>query len=149
MEEILKKTEQLINLMGFPEAKVGIDDTHRKISIFIDNELIQSQAGRILPAFEHLINLISRKKDDLPYVVDLNYYRKERERLITELARAAAHKARVTKQEVELPQMNAYERRLIHVEIAVHPELKTESVGLGKDRRVIIKHIDFGEQNSS
>lgn len=143
MEETLKKTEQLISLMGFPEAKISLDDNHRKISIFIDDELIQSQASHVLPAFEHLVNLIGRKKENPPIIVDLNFYRKERERLITELARAAAHKARVTKKEVELPQMNAYERRLIHVEIAVHPELKTESIGLGKDRRVVIKHIDF------
>ena len=37
--------------------------------------------------------------------------------------------------------MNAYERRLIHVEIANHPDLKTESIGEGRERRVVIKPI--------
>lgn len=145
MEEILKKIKNLISLMGFKEAKISLDENYRKISIFIDDELIQSEIARILPPIEHLVSLMVKKESPQAYIVDINYYRKERERLITELARAAAHKARVTKEEVELPQMNAYERRLVHVEIAVHPELKTESVGFGKDRRVIIKLIDFKE----
>jgi len=73
--------------------------------------------------------------------VDLNYYRKERERLIAELARAAAKKASITKEEVALPPMNAYERRLVHVELTTHPELKTESIGVGRERHVIIKQL--------
>lgn len=143
MEQTLKKIEELVSLMSFAEVKINFDENYRKISIVTEDELVQSQISHFLPALEHIINLILRK-DNLPSaVVDINYYRKERERLITELAKAAAHKARITKEEVELPQMNAYERRLVHVEIAAHPELKTESVGFGKDRRVIIKHIDF------
>ena len=80
-------------------------------------------------------------KKEKALVVDLNYYRKERERLIAELARAAAKKATVTREEVELPPMNAYERRLVHLEITTHPDLKTESAGIGKERHVIIKHL--------
>ncbi|HXF44234.1 MAG TPA: R3H domain-containing nucleic acid-binding protein [Candidatus Paceibacterota bacterium] len=127
--------------MGFEEPRVELDAEHRKISLFIDDDLIQSRVAVVLPAIEHILNLMVKGENNGPYVVDLNYYRKERERLITELARAAAHKAMLTKSDVELPPMNAYERRLIHMEITTHPELTTESVGLNKERRVIIKHI--------
>ena len=37
--------------------------------------------------------------------------------------------------------MNAYERRLVHVEISTHPDLRTESVGVGKDRHIVIQLI--------
>ena len=137
----VEKTKNMLELMGFNGARVDFDEEHSKVSIFIDDEVIEPRVAVALPAIEHVLNLMCKKEKAL--VVDLNYYRKERERLIAELARAAAKKAAITKEEVELPPMNAYERRLVHVEIATHPELKTESAGVGKERRVVIKHLSL------
>ncbi len=125
--------------MGFCEVRVQTDDAHRRISIFIDEDLSQDQIPTILRALDTFVNLMLKRENLPSHIVDLNLYRKERERIILELAKAAAHKAMMSKLEVELPPMNAYERRLIHVEITTHPELKTESIGLGKERRVVIK----------
>jgi predicted RNA-binding protein Jag len=142
MDKFMEKLNNLLNLMNFNEVKVTVDEEHRKISVFIDDKLVQESLATFLPALEQLVNLML-KKDGLPsYVVDVNYYRKERERLILELARAAAHKAMITKVDVELPPMNAYERRLVHMEITTHPDLKTESAGLAKDRHIVIKHVE-------
>lgn len=141
MNQIIETTKQLLALMGFPEAEVAVDEERRKIILLIQNRFIEENVETVLPAFDHLINLMLKKSGIIPHVIDLNYYRKERERLIVELARAAARKASVMKQEVELPPMNGYERRLVHMELTAHPELKTESTGIGKDRRVIIKQV--------
>ncbi|MDO8557127.1 MAG: R3H domain-containing nucleic acid-binding protein [Candidatus Jorgensenbacteria bacterium] len=141
MNEIHTKTKKLLDLIGFGGANISIDEEHRKISIFVDDEIIKENISVILQTFDHLLNLMLRREGDRMFVVDLNNYRKERERIIADLARAAAHKAMLTKADVELPPMNAYERRLVHMEIASHPELKTESIGVGKDRRTVIKHI--------
>ena len=121
--------------------KVTADEEHRKVSIVIDDEVVQENLSSVIEALDHIFNLMLRKEGKPTFIIDLNYYRKERERLIGELARAAAHKAMVTKQDVELPPMNAYERRLVHMEITTHPSLKTESVGLGKERHIVIKHL--------
>jgi len=141
MDTTIKKIEEAINLMGFENVKTDVDEEYRKISIIIDDDLIQAHVEKLLPAFDHIFNLFLRKAELPPHVVDINYYRKERERLITELARAAAHKATVTKGDVELPPMNSYERRIVHMEIALHPELETESIGEAKERKVTVKHI--------
>lgn len=127
--------------MGFKGFRVQVDEGHHRISVFVEEDLNQNQVSTILGALDTLINLML-KRENLPNcVIDLNYYRKERERIILELAKAAARKATISKSEVELPPMNAYERRLVHVEITTHPELKTESVGLGKERHVVIKQV--------
>lgn len=139
MDKFLEKANKILNLMSLENPRLNCDTEHRRLSIFVDDPLTQNQIAVLLGAFDHLFNLMLKKEDQLNYIVDLNYYRKERERLILELARAAAHKAALTKSEVELPPMNAYERRLVHVEITTHPELKTESVGIGRERRVVIK----------
>jgi len=141
METVIKKLNTLFHLMGFQETRVTVDEEHRKVSVFFEDEFIHENVAHLLPAFEHLVNLMLRRENLPSYVVDVNFYRRERERLITELARAAAKKATITKSPIELPPMNAYERRLVHMEITTHPELTTESVGAGKERRVIIKQV--------
>jgi predicted RNA-binding protein Jag len=141
MEAVHQKVKKLLTLVGFPGAEIAIDGEHRKISVFIDDFVIQENVSVILPALDHILNLMLRKEGDQAFVVDINHYRKDRERIIVDLAKAAARKAIITKNDVELPPMNAYERRLVHMEITEHPELHTESVGVSKERRVIIKRI--------
>ena len=129
----------LLTHMGFNDSRVTVDNDHRKISIFIEDELVRPHVATLIMSLDHIVNLMLRR-DKLPtHIIDVNLYRRERERLIGELARAAARKAVVSKNDIELPPMNAYERRLVHMEITTHPELKTESIGIGKERRVIIK----------
>ncbi len=141
MEEVVKTIEKILVLGGFEGVEVGFDPERRRVSFLIDDDLVKKQASAILQSLEILVNLMAQKQGGLSVMVDLNNYRKERERLIVELAKAAAHKALMTKEAVELPPMNAYERRLVHLEISANPSLVTESLGEHKDRRVVIRHI--------
>ncbi len=140
-EILLERIKTLILMMGFNDVEVTLDEPRRRVSIVITDRLVEDGTAPFLVAVDHVVNLMLRKENLPSFVVDVNYYRKERERLITELARAAAKKAMISKTEVELPPMNAYERRLVHMEITTHPELTTESTGVGKERRVVIKHV--------
>jgi len=90
----------------------------------------------------HVVQMVAQKKGTKAIFLDINNYRLEREKLITELARAAAKKTAATKVAISLPFMNSYERRLVHTALAVHPDITTESVGVGKERYVIIKPIE-------
>jgi len=142
MKNVFENIEKLVNLFGFREAKTTFDEERRKISLVIDDKLVYDNMTTLLPALDHVFGLICRKQGQNPFILDINYYRRERERLIEELARAAAKKAMITKQNVELPAMNSYERRLVHVEISTHPELCTESIGEGKERKVVVKRLE-------
>jgi len=103
--------------------------------------MVKENLPAIVDAVNHILQMVAKKNQTEAIFLDINNYRHDRERLIAELARAAAKKAAVTKKEVALPAMNSYERRLVHMELAVHPEVKTESAGEGKERYVIIKPI--------
>lgn len=139
--DINKFVKELLNKGGFEAVEVSSDDNLKKISVVVDDEFFRSQIPVILQPLEYLINLVLKKYKKPQYVVDINYYRRERERLIIELARAGAKKAKISKEDVVLPPMNSYERRLVHMEIASNPDLTTESVGEGKERHVVIKLI--------
>ncbi len=137
-----EKIKKIVGYLNLRNTTVEIDESNRSININVDEE---EWFVKLLPDlvrdFKYLVSVIARREDQESYIVDINNYRKERERLIIELAKAAAQKAATTKQEVKLPAMNAYERRLIHVELAIRPDVKTESIGEGKERGVIIKPI--------
>jgi spoIIIJ-associated protein len=137
-----EKIKKIVGYLNLRNTTVEIDESNRSINITVDEE---EWFAKLLPdlvhEFKYLVSVIARRDKQESYIVDINNYRKERERLILELAKAAAQKAAATKQEVKLPAMNAYERRLIHVELAIRPDVKTESIGEGKERGVIIKPI--------
>ncbi|PJE69236.1 hypothetical protein COU96_00835 [Candidatus Shapirobacteria bacterium CG10_big_fil_rev_8_21_14_0_10_38_14] len=141
MEKLSETIKKLLELLGLNDFEINFNEPSKRFSITIDDHLITQDLPKFLEDFEYLVNLISQKEAQQKVWLDINNYRRERERLITELAKAVAHKAIINKEEIQLPPMNAYERRLVHLEIASHPDLKTESIGEGKDRRVVIKPI--------
>lgn len=142
METLTEKIKRIFELMGFWDVSVTLDNEGRRVSVILgDEERIKEFIPELVNQFKYLINIIARKEGAESYVVDINNYRKERERLITELAKAAAQKAATTKGEIKLPAMNAYERRLVHVELSMRPDVKTESIGEGKERYVIVKPL--------
>ena len=143
MESLKQKLNQLLKLIGFRDAGVEIDPITKKVSIIVDeDEWFKKWIPDLVRDFKNLVNLMARKDGITElFHVDINNYRKEREKLIIEIAKAAAQKALTSKQEVRLPAMNAYERRIIHVELSMRPDVKTESVGEGKERSVVIKPL--------
>jgi spoIIIJ-associated protein len=143
IEQLQNKLKELISLMGFADFSVNYESESSRFVIFIsEGELFK----KLLPAFvsnlDYLVKLIADKIiEDKTVFVDINNYRRERENLIIELARAAARKTATTKEEVSLPTMNAYERRLVHLELSSHPDVKTESIGEGRERYIVVKPI--------
>lgn len=148
-QEILAR--KIIELMGFDDSTFEIDEEHRHGRIFIHNHpaLVKEHLPAILESLNHLVQLVAKKENEPPFFFDVNNYRREREELISELARAAARKAVVKKENISLPVMNSYERRLIHVELATHPEVTTESAGADRERYVIVKPIGEKDFNAT
>jgi predicted RNA-binding protein Jag len=143
MEKWENHIREIFKLMGFSDLRTESDPEARRVSVFIyeNPRLIEDNLLQILDSINYLMQLYARKEKEDSIYIDLNNYRKERERLIVELARTAARKVQSTGQALSLPAMNSYERRLIHAELTTHPGVKTESEGLGKDRFVVIKPL--------
>lgn len=143
MEQIHTFAKHIVESLGFKDFRIEIDpETQRGVVFIYDNPaLVKENLPAIVESVNHLTRLISKKHNLPPVFIDVNNYRKERENLIVELARAAAKKVAVTKEDIPLPAMNAYERRIVHSTLAVHPEVTTESIGEAKKRYVVVKLI--------
>jgi len=142
MQNLKKTTLKLLSFFNFKEINVEINEEIKKISLRIEDEIINvKNTPIIISSFNQILKLIAKKYNEGPIVVDVNNYFQEREKLVIALAKAGAKKAALTKNDVILPPMNAFERHLIHEELSVRPDLKTESVGEGQSRRVVVKFI--------
>lgn len=141
-EKSTEKIKKLVELMGFEDFSANYDSESSRFLIFInEGEFFKKFLPVFVTNLDYLARLISDKSGEETVFIDINNYRRERENIILELARAAARKASATSQEISLPAMNGYERRLIHVELSAHPDVKTESVGEGRERYIIVKPI--------
>lgn len=143
MEQIKLTVQSLLELCSFNDFGVDVDAENKKITIFInEGDWFKKFLPRLVADFNYLLRPIVKKYQWDTVFVDINNYRRERERLLIELARAAARKVLLTKSDVCLPAMNAYERRLIHLELASRPDVRTESVNEGVGRCVVVKPLE-------
>ena len=133
--------------MGFRDYRIEVNEAEGRAAVFIyeDEGLIKEHLPKMVESMNHIMQTAAKKNRTKSIFLDINNYRLEREKLIADLARAAAKKAVATKEDMKLPGMNSYERRLVHTALAIHPDVNTESIGVGKERYVVIKPIRAGE----
>ncbi len=108
--------------------------------------------GEALFALNHLVWKIiesrifskgeeEEKKPELDILIDVNGFQKKRVENVRAMAHMMAERARYFKSNIEVDPMPAFERRIIHEFLADATDLKTESEGEGRARRVVIKYI--------
>lgn len=143
-QEITNFIQELLAKMGWGDStvttKAGDEGLEVSIKTYEAKYLIGS-AGQNLQNLEHIIRtLVAKKFSYRNFIrVDINEYRKERERQLRELARSAAQKVSQTKRPIKLPPMNPAERKVIHTELSARPDVVTESEGEANQRQVVIK----------
>lgn len=105
-----------------------------------DAELLQSQTGELLEAIQHLVNQVYLRnlEGNARLVCDVHGFRATREAELRAMANHAANRVRKTGLPFTFEPMNANERRIIHLTLADSPDLFTESVGEGADRKLRI-----------
>lgn len=144
MEKAKDKIKEILTLVGFDSLTVELIESEERITVSIkDRAIPKARVPDFVDALTHLMRQIGKKEGAGYVVVDVNDYRRDRENLIIKLARAAAKKASVTGDSIPLPAMNAYERRIVHAELSMRPDVQTESTGEARDRHVVIKPTEL------
>jgi spoIIIJ-associated protein len=132
----------LLALMGV-DAEVALDDPAGPEGIEVmGGELgaLIGRGGENLVALQQITSAItSRRVGRTVHIpVDIEGYRRRREEQLREIARRVASRVKATGQAVTLEPMLAYERRVVHLAVQDTPGVKTESVGMDPNRRVVI-----------
>lgn len=105
-----------------------------------DLGLLIGRRGETLAALQFLTNLIVHKRlrRRVRVVVDVAGYRVRREQTLREMAQRMAERAWRAQQPVTLEPMPPNERRIVHLALAEHPHVTTQSIGEEGERRVVI-----------
>lgn len=105
-----------------------------------DAGLLIGRRGETLQALQFLVNLIVNKQlgRQVYVTIDVEGYRERRQESLKSLAERTAERVASSGRPVQLQPMPASERRIIHVTLAEHPEVRTESKGDGDQRRVVV-----------
>ncbi len=100
--------------------------------------------GEHLAALQYMVNLIVNRalEGRHAFTVDVEGYKRGRERDLIALAEDAAAEARETRALVELEPMPPAERRIVHLTLSEQEGIETESTGVGAARRVQIVYRD-------
>ncbi len=72
-------------------------------------------------------------------MVDINGYRDSRLNKIEDMTKGFIDRVRFHETDVEMPPMNSYERRQVHMFISDYPDIMSESTGEGRARHVVLK----------
>ena len=152
-EEQVKKTaekakEILENILKIAndESSFEIEITEGKVLIKInsgDSAHLIGYKGKTIEALQSTINSILQKQEEeySKVFLEVNDYKNRKEERLKELARRMAKNAVKFGRDVRLEPMSAYERMIIHTELANRTDVTTESYGEEPRRRVVIKKV--------
>jgi spoIIIJ-associated protein len=148
IDNSLKKIFSLIGIKPDYTVEVDEDEVYNvKISGENLNFLIGFR-GQSLEALQTLLKLIVYRKTEQQIVlsVDINSYKDQKSEKLQEMARGFIDKVRFFEKEIELPFMNPWERRQIHMFVAEYEDITSESTGEGDNRRVVLKPKKAGSK---
>ena len=138
--------EKLLRGMGIRsqvQVHPGTDDEGPEFVLDIvgaDLGILIGRRGETLRDLDYLSRLIVAQQmhRTVRFAVDVEGYRSRRERQLKELAKRMAYRERQIRQPMTLEAMPPHERRIIHITLREHPTVKTQSIGEGDHRRVMI-----------
>ncbi len=145
IEGVVDKLLSLMSLdISIDGAQVEGDDQERlRISLSgEDAATLIGRQGRTLDAVQFVLNMMIRRGNDGPLrsvILDIEGYRERRLERLRRLAQEAATRVLKEGREVRLEEMNAHDRRVIHMTAGEISGVTTRSVGDGLFKEVIVE----------
>ena len=105
-----------------------------------DLGILIGRRGQTLTSLQHIVRVIvaHQVQARVPIVIDVEGYKQRRYEALQALAWRVAEQVKAKGRPFALEPMLAYERRIIHLVLANHPDVTTESVGEDEARKVVI-----------
>ena len=109
-----------------------------------DNGILLERGAELLKAFEHLAFRALRLEPSFheKIHIDSGGYRALRFEELRMTARVAAERVQSSRQAFRLNPMSSRERRIVHLALKDMSGVRTESIGVGEDRQVVIHPVD-------
>ncbi|KKR09924.1 MAG: hypothetical protein UT37_C0008G0026 [Parcubacteria group bacterium GW2011_GWA2_39_18] len=142
-EKIKSLTKEFLDKMGFLSASVetSIKDDGFYINIMSgEGRILIGKNGANLLALERVLHVFLKQKlgNPIHFSIDVNNYCESHWRFLKNIAQEAVKKSLVTNKPVPLPPMLPKDRRLVHSELSIRPDVVTESKGVDPNRFIVV-----------
>jgi spoIIIJ-associated protein len=146
MEKVIATgREALKRIVDFitEETLIEVETTGHRVVFKVEggnSGMLIGKRGQTLEAIQYLVEKIVNKQNEprVRVLIDVEGYLKTRKTNLEKLASKMADKAQKTKKPVTIGQMNAYDRRTVHLHLKNNSGVRTQSVGEGYYRKLII-----------
>ena len=147
IKELIEKTGVVVNKISITQETptntwfgVEVNEPHFFLgrdaeALYALNHLVRRMVEGKMPSME------TKSEFGNGILVDINGYQQKRVDDVRAVAHMMSERARYFKSNIEVNPMSAFERRILHEFLSDAVDLKTESVGLGNTRRVVIKYV--------
>jgi spoIIIJ-associated protein len=144
-EAVVSKLLKLLKLEARVSAHYSVLEHEGRPNINVDIRgddlsVLIGRRSETLGAFQYVASLIVGKETGqfVQLVVDVEGYRNRRERQLIQMAKRVAEQVAKSGRRQTLEPMPSDERRIIHIALRDHPDVKTESTGEDPYRKVMI-----------
>jgi len=137
--EILRRIVNLIT----DDTDITVEQDNEKVAFQIiggNSSVLIGKKGQNLEAIQYLIDKIVNRHSEKRVIVEVDvedYFQKRKEKLV-KLAERLAEKVKKTRKPSTLKQMNIQERRIIHLALKKDRSVRTQSIGDGYYRKLVI-----------
>lgn len=141
LDKILK---ELFSITGDKELEYKLEKGKNQINLTITGDKVShliGYKGKTIESFQSLLNaMLQRENEESAKVfVEVNDYKKRKEEKLKILANKMANNVIKFRKPIRLEPMSAYERLIIHTELAKREDVETESQGEEPRRRIVIR----------
>jgi len=138
-KSVLEELLRLMDLEGTVEIAMGSETSKLNVK-GSDLGILIGRRGEKLASLQHLVNLIVAKKEGQynRIAIDVENYRGRREEQLRDVAERAAKRVQQSGKIIQLEPMPAIERRIVHLALVENPRVRTQSVGVEPNRRIVI-----------
>lgn len=156
-QEIKAIIEKILNLLGvsYSDIEVSTDEKINSLRFVVfttEPNILIGDKGKRLLAFNHIVKKIIEKKTEekglgrVDFMLDVNNFQQKRIEELRVKAHMLAERARFFKSSVEMEPMSSYERMIVHAEFTMTADINTESSGVGRERRVVLKYSEVSTE---
>lgn len=133
---------EMLALMGLQASvEVASDGETSRLNVRGDDlGTLIGRRGEKLASLQHIVNLIVGRREGQHHriAIDVENYRGRREQQLRDVADRAAKRVLQTGKIIQLEAMPAVERRIVHLALMENPKVRTQSVGVEPNRRIVV-----------
>ncbi len=140
IEKVIEKVLKALEIDGDFTFSGSVDVVEVNLETQ-DSGMVIGYHGEILEALQLILSLVVSKKIGrfVRVSIEVGDYKKNRTDWLESLANETKQRVLTEKSQVSLPNLRSWERRIVHVYFQDDPDVVSESVGVGRDRTLVVK----------